>query len=813
MGLGKFQSHRGQVLRLIHVIGLTICAVAIVPFTLQLATPASARDGREGHGGNDGGKHFEQPKMVVAPSVQPKPAVAPAMQQPQRQMRENDQKQNTGQPKQVEDRGRRDGGSGGHDSQKQQYSGSQSGSQGSGSQGGGATKSDERQSTATSQGKQTETSQKASSGSDEQSDRAGRSNTGWTKAESSNSSGQTSSGSSSSQTTDSDRSDRGGDLSKTDRNEREGQSGKDNSTPKTQRGDNASGKGSGDDTKSQETKTNERSNSGEDITQTAQPTQHQEDRSFGASTSLLDFFRRNTNASPSAAAAAPAALAATPSAAAQRNSDKDRSDGKQPDKSDVKPTKAAAAQSDKTTDKSKPTDKAVETVRRMPPVEIPFADQTTFKPHEIVASNFSAAQLQKAKSLGFAVPAQTLIGNLGLPSVQRLVVPAGMSEVNAYALLKQEVPSATFSANHVYRILPAAEASERPASADAAAVAPGANFAPCTGEKCFGPALIGWTPEHRTCARRVRIGIIDTSFDLAHPAFAGHKFSNGNFLGDGTTSARDWHGTAVLGLLAGDSRGGTPGLVPDADFYLASAFRTDAEGNASADTIGVLNALSWLEALDVKLINMSFSGPHDELIEKAISVMSANGVIFVAAAGNRGPHAPPSYPAAYSDVIAVTAVGKSLQGYRHANSGDYVDAAAPGVEVWTALPNSKEGFRTGTSFAAPFFTGIVATLPAVQSGRMHKADVLNQLAFKDLGSPGRDPVYGQGLAKVPEHCSNPALIARGQSGPQQSSQPKMSVGAPAATPAATMSPAFAPAPAAAPKRGTAEAASGPSPVR
>ena len=788
------------------MIGLAICAVAIAPFTSPLATPASARDGREGHEGNDGGKHFEQPKMVVAPSVQLKPAVAPAIELPPRQVRENDQKQNTGQPKQVEDRGRRDGGNGGHDSQKQQNAGSQSGSQDSGSQGGGATQSEERQSTATNQAKQPETNQKASAGSDEQSDRGGRSNAGWTKAEPSSSPGRTNSESSSSQTTDSDRPDRNGNPAKTDSKERDGQSSKDNSTPKTQRGDNASGKGSGDDKKSQDTKLNERSNAGEDSAQTAQPAQQQEDRSFGASTSLLDFFRRNTNASPSPAAAAPAALAATPSAAAQPNSGKDRSDGKQPGRTDVKPTKAAAAQSEKTTDKSKPTDKAVQTVRRMPPVEIPFADQTTFKPHEIVASNFSASQLQKAKSLGFAVPAQTLIGNLGLPSVQRLVVPAGMSEVAAYALLKQEVPSATFSANHVYRILPAADAAERPTSSDATAVAPGANFTPCTGEKCFGPTLIGWTPEHRTCARRVRIGIIDTSFDLAHPAFASHKFSNGNFLGDGTTSARDWHGTAVLGLLAGDSRGGTPGLVPDADFYLASAFRTDAEGNASADTIGVLNALSWLEALDVKLINMSFSGPHDELIEKAINVMSANGVIFVAAAGNRGPHAPPSYPAAYSDVIAVTAVGRSLQGYRHANSGDYVDAAAPGVEVWTALPNAKEGFRTGTSFAAPFFTGIVATLPALQSGRMHKADVLKQLAFKDLGSPGRDPVYGQGLAKVPEHCSNPALIARGQNAPHQSSQPKMSVGAPAAT----VSPASGPVPAAAPKRNTAaEAASGP----
>ena len=792
MGTGKFQSsNRCNAPRLIHAIGLALFAVLFVSaITLTFAGPAIARDG---HGGHEGGNHFEPPKMVVAPQPQSQPQ--------QRQMRhddedrghrgggngghdrQDDQKQNSAQPQRVEERGHRDGGQ--DRSKENNSSSSQTGSEGAGSQTGGSTTSEQRPLPPTGQAKPTD-------------------------GGSSSSSGPTSSGSLGSQSSDDlDRSDRKDDRAKPDRN---GQSSQDHSAPKPQRGDNSGDNGAGDDKKRQDSKTTERGKSDQDSTPAVGPVQQQEDRSFGASTSVLDFFRRNTNESPSTTPAAPVAPAATANgpvaSVVQPFSDDSSADGKSFGRTEVKPAKATAtpsASTQKAVDKAKPADKSAQAANRVPPVEIPFADPTTFKPHEIVASNLSAAQLQRAKSLGFAVPAQTLIGNLGLPSVQRLVVPAGMSEVKAYALLKQEVPSATFSANHVYRILPAAEASERPAGADAAALAPGATSTPCTWEKCFGPTLIGWTPEHRTCARRVRIGIIDTSFDLTHPAFAGHKFSNGNFLGDGTTSARDWHGTAVLGLLAGDSRGGTPGLVPDADFYLASAFRTDAEGNASADTISVLNALSWLQALDVKLINMSFSGPHDELIEKAIGVMSANGVIFVAAAGNRGPHAPPSYPAAYSDVIAVTAVGRSLQGYRHANSGDYVDAAAPGVEVWTSLPNAREGFRTGTSFAAPFFTGIVATLPTVQSGKMRKADVLNQLAFKDLGAPGRDPVYGQGLAKVPEHCSNPALIARGQNAPQQTSQPKMSVGAPAVSPALPAS-----APRGAPKVGTAaEAASGP----
>ena len=402
-----------------------------------------------------------------------------------------------------------------------------------------------------------------------------------------------------------------------------------------------------------------------------------------------------------------------------------------------------------------------------------FQDKAAFKQRELIVSNFGAKALQRATELGFQATPQTLVAALGLSPIQRLVIPNGMSEHDAYNVLQREAPSAYVGANHVYRMYPAAETGD-PRVADRAVPFDPDGDTRCTSEKCFGRSMIGWKPDHRTCASRVKIGIIDTSFDLAHPAFAGRQFKTGNFLGEGAISNRDWHGTAVLSLLAGSANSSTPGLVPDADFYLASAFKTDNEGNASADTFAILNALSWLGALDVRIINLSFSGPNDDLIAKAIANMSANGVRFVAAAGNRGPNGPASYPAAYPEVIAVTAVNRSLKGYMHANSGTYVDVAQPGVDVWTALPGGREGYRTGTSFAAPFFTGILATLPAARAGRQSKAELLSGLFYKDLGSPGRDPVFGQGLAFAPEHCTPaPELVAER---PGSAALPKMSIG-------------------------------------
>ena len=115
----------------------------------------------------------------------------------------------------------------------------------------------------------------------------------------------------------------------------------------------------------------------------------------------------------------------------------------------------------------------------------------------------------------------------------------------------------------------------------------------------------------------------------------------------------------------------------------------------ATDTISLLKALEWMKANDVKLINMSFAGPRDELVKDEIEELSSKGITFVAAAGNEGPAAEPAYPAAYPQVIAVTAVTKDLHNYRYANRGDHIDVAAPGVDIWTAVPGGREGFTLG----------------------------------------------------------------------------------------------------------------------
>jgi subtilisin family serine protease len=270
----------------------------------------------------------------------------------------------------------------------------------------------------------------------------------------------------------------------------------------------------------------------------------------------------------------------------------------------------------------------------------------------------------------------------------------------------------------------------------------------------------------------VKVGVVDTGFDIAHPAFAGLRYAYKEFLPDGNVRASDEHGTGVLSLLAGSAGSGTPGLIPEARYILANVFYTDAEGQPISDTVHMLEALAWLKKSGVAVANLSFAGPPDDLLHRGVQELTKAGIVVVAAAGNEGPSAPPSYPAGYEEVIAVTAVDRNLAPYRYASRGDHIDLAAPGVDVWTALPGRREGPQTGTSFAVPFVTAVVAVARG-PTGLHPDGDPLTTKiralaaiakSVKSLGRPDRDPTFGAGLVQAPAPCEAvaPALVAAAQ---------------------------------------------------
>ncbi|HPG89895.1 MAG TPA: S8 family serine peptidase, partial [Hyphomicrobium sp.] len=156
---------------------------------------------------------------------------------------------------------------------------------------------------------------------------------------------------------------------------------------------------------------------------------------------------------------------------------------------------------------------------------------------------------------------------------------------------------------------------------------------------------------------------------------------------------------------------------------------------AQSHTLAILKSLDWSVLNGARIINMSFAGPNDVLLGQAIAAAVKQGVTVIAAAGNAGPDAPPAYPGAYPNVIAVTAIDDKDALYQSANRGTYVAVAAPGVDIIGAAPNGGYDMSSGTSMAAAHVSGIAA-LMLEQNPKLTPRDIRDRLS-KSARQPPR----------------------------------------------------------------------------
>ncbi|MEQ1493785.1 MAG: S8 family serine peptidase, partial [Terricaulis sp.] len=145
--------------------------------------------------------------------------------------------------------------------------------------------------------------------------------------------------------------------------------------------------------------------------------------------------------------------------------------------------------------------------------------------------------------------------------------------------------------------------------------------------------------------------------------------------------------------------------------------------------------------------NISVEGPDNAVLAEMVRRAAERGHIIVAAAGNGGPAARPSFPAAFDGVLAVTAIDESDRPYVRANRGDYIDFAAPGVDINVDV-NGSMARVSGTSFAAPVIAAEAAAHLHAPSPA-ESARVLTNLRARaeDLGAPGRDNIFGWGALR------------------------------------------------------------------
>ncbi len=371
-----------------------------------------------------------------------------------------------------------------------------------------------------------------------------------------------------------------------------------------------------------------------------------------------------------------------------------------------------------------------------------------FERQELLASGLSAAERGQLARAGYQVVAQRGSALLG-KAVFRIKVPQGTSLAQGLDAIKQLAPRAQVDRNHFYY------------PNQAAGQASGA----CSGADCPASTLVGWASSP-PCNIDVTIGMIDTGVDTAHESLRGQAIERLSVRSGERSVSGASHGTAIASLLVGRSGSPVAGLLPKARLLAVDAFHSGARQESRMDAFDFVAALDMLVQRGVKVINLSFAGPANRLMQESIERAVRRQVTLVAAVGNDGPMAAARFPAAYPQVLAVTAVRPDLQVFRHAVRGEHVSLAAPGVDLRVADAASPAGTRleSGTSFAVPFVTAAAAVLTSRGTASARGLSIRSQLerSSLDLGPSGFDPMYGHGLLQMAAICNHakPARTAQ-----------------------------------------------------
>jgi subtilisin family serine protease len=240
----------------------------------------------------------------------------------------------------------------------------------------------------------------------------------------------------------------------------------------------------------------------------------------------------------------------------------------------------------------------------------------------------------------------------------------------------------------------------------------------------------------------VTIAVIDSGIDIRHPELA--NAIAGSFDALGSKEGPHVHGTGIAGAIVSHAR--LMGSAPAARILAIRAFGAAPSGAESTSFV-ILKGLDYAAAHGAQIVNMSFAGPKDALIERGIAAAAAKGIVMVAAAGNAGAKSPPLYPAANASVIAVSATDAQDKLFAASNRGSHIAISAPGVDIFLPAPDEKYQMTSGTSFSAAYISGLAALMlernPALKPNEVRA--ILMKTA-RDLGAPGRDDFFGAGEA-------------------------------------------------------------------
>lgn len=205
----------------------------------------------------------------------------------------------------------------------------------------------------------------------------------------------------------------------------------------------------------------------------------------------------------------------------------------------------------------------------------------------------------------------------------------------------------------------------------------------------------------------VVIAVLDTGCDLDHPDLVENLLPGANLIRPGSPP-RDGngHGTHITGtLVAANNDIGVVGVCPKAKVRPVKVLDDKGNGNL----LNVAEGIRWAVSQGVDIISMSLGAPMKvQQVRKAIQYAASQGIPTFVAAGNAGKTKEVFYPANYPETIAIGAIDEHFRRANFSNTGDNLDFMAPGVNIFSTVPDDWYATLSGTSMATPFAVGVAA---------------------------------------------------------------------------------------------------------
>jgi thermitase len=235
--------------------------------------------------------------------------------------------------------------------------------------------------------------------------------------------------------------------------------------------------------------------------------------------------------------------------------------------------------------------------------------------------------------------------------------------------------------------------------------------------------------------KRALIAILDTGVDAQHEDLK-ENFKSINARHDTDKQA---HGTHCAGIAAAVSYNnkGIASVISDNQFVQVTSVKVLNDYGRGTQQ-GIIKGI--LEAADngADVISMSLGGPSSDSRQrayaKAFEYARKKGAIVIAAAGNSSDNAKNFVPASVKGVIAVSAVDNQLNKAVFSNTVNDVKMgiAAPGVDIFSTIPDNRYASFNGTSMACPHVAGLVGLMKSLEP------DLTTQAAYDILNNTGID---------------------------------------------------------------------------